>query len=223
MYRLALAGLLASLLAAPQEAQHDVEFPELGLSLLLPQMENFEKQLTPGGQTRGVWTGKLPSCHVRISLICLATEKWGFSEAGGVNDEFVSFYRRTRDFDVTSLKFFSGPYGIAPILAVSTGSAPPSDDGPVSEYIATGLTEEYGYGIHIECRPPPSTKDAPIFDEFFEDGIVFDSAMRNGPPTRSSRAGRRPLPTISTRTSRSTSPRRPGSRSPSSARRTTSS
>jgi len=179
MNRLALAGLLMGLLAAPRQAQTEAELPELGLTLSLPPLKNLEEApRSPRGQTRASWTGKLPSCDVRISLVCLSTESFGFSEAGGVNDAFVGFFRRARDFDVTNLRFLSGPYGISPVLSVATGTAP-NDDAPMSEYIATGLIEDYGYGIHIECMPPPSTKDAPLFDEFFESGIVYTGELRD--------------------------------------------
>ena len=179
MCRFVLVSVLACIAAPSTHAQKEAAFPELGLTFTLPELENFKEQRQPESeQTRAVWTGKLPSCEVRIHLICLPTDQWGFTEAGGVSDQFISFSRRTRDFDVTTLKFLEGDYGYAPVLAVATGRAPITDGGPMVEYIATGYTQDFGYGLHIECRSPPSTEDASIFDAFFEKGISYEGPDR---------------------------------------------
>ena len=176
------AGLVLALIAmAGSAGAQAAEFPELGLTIRPPEVEGLlERRGEPDAQTRCVWTGTLNGSTFRMDLIALTVESGGFREAGGVTEAIVAYFRGANDFEVDESWYLTGEeYGFAPVLAVVSGVAAVEGEVGAEQFIAGGLTKEFGYALYIRVDPPLSDADRKPLLDFFENGISYDGPTRD--------------------------------------------
>lgn len=184
------AGLVAAFLplatptAAPvaddQAAAGAKTFPELGLTLELPELEEMKETLVESGQTRATWRGKLGETRITVQLAVLSGETFGLNEP----DDLVALvgFNKLQDkstvFERTGM--LAGPYGYAPYaaMAVSRRHLEGSTKPDTNSYILCGMTEGAGYVIEVECRPALEGKAADPVLAFLKDGVRYEGPTR---------------------------------------------
>jgi hypothetical protein len=178
------AGLVAAFLLAPLRAwpvaAETKTFPELGLTLELPDLAEMTETLTEAGQTRGTWRGKLGEARITVQLAVLPTESFGFSEPDDVAALLGDNVGRDPNATFERTGMIAGPYGFAPYaaLAVSKRHLEGSTKPDVASYYLCGLTETAGYVIEVECRPALEGKAAEPVLAFLKDGVRYDGPTR---------------------------------------------
>ncbi len=165
----------------PQEAAaqaHEVELPELHLSLTLPPMEGLRETLQASGLQRGRWGGTSGHFQLEISLLCLELP---FSEPGDVTELVVDNLREQSDFVVSRQSFFQGKYGLASFASLVEADlrAEGRTDAVGAQYLLGCLLEKGGYVVLVECRPRPDEALHARLLEFLEKGISYAGKQRD--------------------------------------------
>ncbi len=172
--------ILATTLAAlAWQADREAVFPELGLTITLPEIAGLAKVPSSIEYVKATWTGNVGASRIRIDLTVLPTEDFGFPEPGSVTSKCISVSREQNEYEVEESFLWEGEYGFAPLLSVATGDLR-LEDGTVGEqYIAGGLTPQQGYALYVRCFPKPDVDTRNLLLGFLEKGVAYAGPKRD--------------------------------------------
>jgi hypothetical protein len=167
-------------LAAAPSAVHEVELADLGLVLALPTIRDLSEDLTPEGEgreaRRGLWRGYLGSSRVRIELLLLGGGR--FDEPEEVAAFAESAMRE--DQRATPERFLlAGPYGWAELAVLHDAPLHDKEALVGRQWILSGLLQQSGYVIRVDCRPPPDEPSAAALREFLVKGVRYGGPVRD--------------------------------------------
>jgi len=155
----------------------EAAFPELHLTLTLPDLEGLEEVERRGEE--GSWSGHLGERELDIGLILFEDAEY-WLEPGDVTDAIVDWLRQQSDFDVTRSTNLQGPYGYAAYASVMEGTLPAKGSKPAgAQVLLGGLLEDAGYLLYVECRPAPDQEAQDAIDVFLEEGVAYDGPERD--------------------------------------------
>lgn len=190
---LGTAALLALLAGAARAAPHPLvqepvaqkqEFPELGLSITLPALEELKTAGTVDEQRKGQWTGKLGSATVEISLRVFPVKEFFFDEPEDVNDLLFNHMRDPKgggkpDFAFDESELVAGPFGFAPYGAIARASLRDGTKIDGTLFTLGGLLEAHGYSLRVDAHPELGDAGKKTVREFLAKGVVYKGTMRN--------------------------------------------
>ena len=180
-----LAILVAPLVASPTLAPpavlrpvaQEAAFPELHLTLTLPDLEGFEEERRSA--TEGTWSGRLGESEIEVGLVVFEEADF-WLEPGDVTDHVVDFLRQKGSFQVNDSAHLQGEYGHASYASLVAGVIPAEGGQPEgTQYLLGGLLDGSGYLVYVECRPEPEASGASLVEAFLEDGIAYDGPVRD--------------------------------------------
>ncbi len=163
--------------AAPQE----LVLANLGLTLNLPELADFEEGRMGGEQIQGSWTGMLGEHELEIRVWGLPVADFGFGEPEEVTTLIRENLERRGDNEYVfqSRTLMDGNYGYAPYGALETADRREGTDDVAELFVFGGLLREYGYSIEIEVTPEPKDEVRETILEFFKNGVIYDGDVRN--------------------------------------------
>ncbi len=167
---------IASALTLPASAApraDEVTLDAYDLTFDFGAFDEMSESPASGSPIEKEWKGKLGEVNVGMALVVFAVDD-NLTEPGGSTEAILDYLRRGGGFQVEESWYPEGPFGSAPFASIAKG---PLDGG--SQYILGGLLPEYGYALHIECRPALDSKAEKKLRGFLEKGIEYSGEERD--------------------------------------------
>jgi hypothetical protein len=170
--------------AAP--AGPSAAFPELGLTLTFPKLEEFDGRTKVDAQMWGQWRGKLSGVDVNIVLRVLPREEFHLNSPDDVLGLILNNKKdpeRGGDpkYLFTKTETVAGPFGSLPWAEIGHGSVEPERNGdPPRQGLCLGaILPKNGYVVEAVASPPLEEKAAAPLVEFLKKGIVYKGPVVN--------------------------------------------
>ena len=162
---------------APQE----LLLENLGLTLNLPELTDFEEGRVTSEQIQGNWTGMLGEHELEIRVWGLPVADFGFGEPEEVTTLIRQNLERRGDNEYVfqSRTLMDGNYGYAPYGALETADRREATDIIGELFVFGGLVQEFGYSIEIEVTPEPKGEARETILEFFREGVNYEGDVRD--------------------------------------------
>lgn len=181
----ALAGPLQKTQAEEQEVARVQEFPDLGLTLTLPELKPLLADEIEVDQIRGSWKGGMGPLDVRIALRVFP-EDFGFEEPEDVTDLILGNYEtgsddRPPEVRVVETASIPGAYGVIPRAGLLRFDFLDKASGePIGSCFALGgLLPDRGFSVEIQCTPvADATQAAALFDAL-RTGVAYTGPTRD--------------------------------------------
>jgi len=166
--------------AAPKERR----FEDLALTLRFPEgLSLAEQKASTDAQVRATWAGTLGASAVRLQLLQLPRNDFGFDEPSQVMD-VVGYNLKDPDnggeptFHFDEVSHVSGRFGYAGYATLSR-STEKGESGPSQVLRLAGLLEDWGYVLELRAQPALAAADLKLVNAFFAKGVLGDGPQRD--------------------------------------------
>ena len=153
-------------------------FPEHGLTLVLPTLQELAKLPEPGEQLKGRWVGRLGGSKVDIQLFLLSRSELELEEP---EDGLELALENARDDEEPGAPVFrpeastvqAGPYGILAYAARAHGPLQQGTRKVGARWMLAGLLEQEVWLVSVDAQPAPAKTELEQLEAFLEKGIVY--------------------------------------------------
>lgn len=166
------------------------EFPDLGLSITLPESFTELKELRDkSGQLRQRWDAKLGSVDLDITFwvypIGPGKNEFDIDEPEDVMDFLLYDLRDAKggdpSFSFELQRLVPGPFGTSPYASLASGAIRDPEGTKViaTRFLLGGVLEKFGYSVEVVATPEPGADALQSVLEFLEHGLGYKGPTRD--------------------------------------------